>query len=480
MKSSTCNSCNTAMRHQQNTVTGKQPGSPGWLVALAIALAATLGLPGAPAAQQVDTDVDPAVVDTLFEEWDREGSPGCALGVYHDDEMLYQQGYGEANLDYGVPIRPEETRFYIASVSKQFTAAAIAILADQGELDLDDQVRDHVPDLPDYGEPVTVGQLVHHTSGIRDYLSLMSIAGRSMEDVYTIDDFVDLITAQQELNFDPGEEHLYSNSGYVLMTRIVEEVSGQSLRAFTDEHIFEPLGMDHTHFHDDRHEIIPNRAWSYGRDDDEFELTYIGNFQGVGDGGLYTTIEDMLQWDRNLYNNQLEAAPNLNDYMHRPGVLVDGDTLDYAFGLSMDTYKGSETVGHGGSYMGFRAHYLRFPEHRYSVALQCNLGSINPSGLARDVAGIYLEEIFTDYLAEYEGVYRSESLQVDYEISVKDGNLFVNRENSPSGEMAYSERDEYRLGGWQVEFQRDDEGRVEGLKVTTGRVRDQFFERVDE
>lgn len=424
---------------------------------------------------QVNRDIVPEQIDQIFSQWDKDGSPGCAAGIYHEDEIIYQNGYGEANLDHGIPNDPE-TVFYIGSVSKQFAAAAIAILADMEKISLEDDINDYIPQMPEYDETIRIKDLVHHTSGIYDLYSLLSLAGISVEDVLSLDEKVDLISSQSTLNFTPGSENLYSNSGYTLMNIIIEEASGKTLREFTDEYIFQPLGMENTHFHDDRAMIVPNRAMSYQPDGDGFRLSYISNFEGVGPGGLYTTIRDMLKWDQNFYDNQIEEAPNFYDLMHTPGVLSNGDTLSYAFALNLDEHKGQKRYGHGGSFMGFRADYRRFPEHHFSTAVFCNLGNITPSNLTRQVADLYLEEAFEEYLEEYTGVYHNSDMDVDYEISIADGNLYLDREASPSGEMRYTDRDEYRIGGWNFEFTRNN-GEVDGFKVSSGRARDVIFKK---
>src|SRR5690606_17154623 len=301
-----------------------------------------------------------ARVDSLFAEWDRPGSPGCALGVVRDGRLDYARGYGYANLDHDVPITPS-TVFYIASVSKQFTAASIVLLAQQGRLSPDDDVRAYIPELPDYGATITIRHLIHHTSGLRDYLTLMLLAGMRLEDVHTDAEVLDLVTRQAALNFTPGERYLYSNTGYLLMAEIVRRVSGKSLREFADEHIFRPLGMANTHFHDDRTMVVRNRALAYARNEDgSFRLDVWSNFDKVGSGGLLASVEDLALWDLNAEHQKVGGAA-LREQMLGRGVLNDGDTLDYAFGLIIGEYRGLRTVGHSGGSMGFRAHHLRFP-----------------------------------------------------------------------------------------------------------------------
>lgn len=446
---------------------------------LGLSLAVLLwGLPQTVQAQ-VHENVDEERIDEMFSEWDREGSPGCAVGVYHDDELIFSNGYGEKNLDYGKSITPE-TVFYIGSVSKQFAAAALAHLAVQGELDLDKTVRHYVPEMPEHDVEPTVRQLIHHTSGIPDLYSLLSLYGYDVADVIPFSEMVEVVTRHSHLNFEPGSEYLYSNAGYTLMAEIVDRVSGQTLRQYTDEHLFEPLGMDNTHFHDDRTHVVENRAISYQPGgSEEFRVSYLQNFEGVGPGGLYSTVEDMLQWERQLNDNRLDGAEGFNELMRTPGVLTDGDTLDYAFGISKGQYKGQKTVGHGGSFMGFRADYLRLPEQDYGASILCNLGSINPGGLNREVADVFLEDVFADWLERFEGTYYSEDMDLEFRLEIDEGDLkLVNREESPSGTLSYSGESSFRTGGWQLDFEVG-ETQAEGFTLNTGRARNIAFERSD-
>jgi CubicO group peptidase (beta-lactamase class C family) len=330
-------------------------------------------------------------VDALFAQWDKPDSPGCALGVIKDGNFIYKRGYGMANLDYNIPISPN-TSFYIASTSKQFTAASIALLAREGKISLDDDVRKYLPEIPQYQSPITIRHLVYHTSGIRDYLDLTGLAGRHTEDVNTDDDFIKFIARQKNLNFKPGERYLYSNSGYFLLSQIVKRASGKSLRAFTDENVFKPLGMVNTRFHDDRSEIIKNRATGYfPRKGGGFSVL-VTNFDGVGDGGLFTSVEDLLLWNQNFYNNKLAGGADLINNLFTTGTLNNGEKTDYAFALMTGDYKGLKMISHGGSFNGFRAEMLRFPEQKFSVICLCNLGSVDATGLATKVADIFLEK----------------------------------------------------------------------------------------
>jgi CubicO group peptidase (beta-lactamase class C family) len=379
-------------------------------------------------------------VDKLFETWDSTVSPGASLAIIHNGEIIYKRGYGMANLEHNVPITPE-TVFRIGSTSKQFTAACIAILSLQGKISLDDDIRKYMPELPVYDKPITVRHLIHHTSGIRDYLGLAYLSGKSEDDFYTPEDSVAMIARQKGLNFIPGDEHLYSNSGYFLLGVIVSRASGKSLDAFSQEHIFKPLSMKSTHFHDDYTMIVKKRADGHTKSKKGFKI-FNTTLNHVGDGGVFTTVEDLYLWDQAFYNNKL--GKKLMDLMLQNGVLNNGKKLEYAFGLNVGQYRGLKMVAHGGSFVGFRADMIRFPEEKFSVICLANLDSINPSKLCRQIADIYLADKFTeekapekaaesitpvtltqDELKNRAGKYTDEKESFIADISLKDDTLIV-------------------------------------------------------
>jgi CubicO group peptidase (beta-lactamase class C family) len=377
-------------------------------------------------------------VDRLFAEWGRPDSPGCALGVIKDGQLVYKRGYGLADLEHDVPITTQ-TVFRIASTSKQFTAMCIALLAEQGKLSLDDDIREYLPDMPAYGYAITIRHLIHHTSGLLDYVELMNLAGRGPEDPCTDDDVIEMLAGQEELNFAPGSEYLYSNTGYYLLGLIVARASGQSLRQFAAEHIFGPLGMRHTHFHDDHTEIVRHRAIGYSpRQEGGYRIDMTAQ-DIVGDGGLLTTVEDLYLWDQNFYHNKLgKGKDSLIELVLTLGVLNSGEKLDYAFGLVVGDYRGLRIVSHGGGFVGFRAEMLRFPEQRFSVICLANLSTINPERLARQVADVYLAdryevgypdhrliELPREALADKVGVYRCTTSGMIVELSLHDGKLMA-------------------------------------------------------
>ncbi len=329
-------------------------------------------------------------IDALFAQYDKPNSPGCALGVIRDGRLIYARGYGLANLEHSIPIS-SRTVFDIGSTSKQFAAASILLLAQHGKLSLDDEIRKFIPEIPSYDQKITIRHLLHHTSGLRDYLTLMSLVGTDFSGVTTDDDALKLLARQKEINFTPGAEHLYSNSGYFLLSVIVRRANGKSLREFAHENIFTRLGMKHTHFHDDHTMIVPLRATGYARKENGEFGVEMSNFEQTGDGAVMTTIEDLLLWDQNFYQAKV-GGRQLIDLLLTQGKLNGGEKLQYASGLYVGEHRGLKMVSHGGAWAGYRAELIRFPEERFSVACLCNVDSSNPSGLARQVADLYLSD----------------------------------------------------------------------------------------
>jgi CubicO group peptidase (beta-lactamase class C family) len=346
-------------------------------------------------------DPAPASIDSIFARYDHTNTPGCAVGVYRGDRMVFGRGYGMADLNQGVPIGTN-TVFYIASTSKQFAAASIALLEEAGKLSLRDPVRKWIPELPAYAQPITIALLVHHTSGIRDYLGLWGLSGRGVADEVPQEVALDLIARQRALDFAPGSRYSYSNSGYLLLSEIVKRASGMSLRDFAAAEIFAPLEMSSTQFHDRNTRIVARRAEGYQPSaGGGFEIVRT-SFALVGDGGLLTSVEDLRRWDSNFYRNRLgKGDPAFTRRLVTPPgePLADGRPQRYAFGLMPGTYRGLDIVEHGGAFIGFRAQLLRFPGEHFSVAVLCNDYTAQPEQLARQVADRYLADRFPSVAA---------------------------------------------------------------------------------
>jgi CubicO group peptidase (beta-lactamase class C family) len=251
-------------------------------------------------------------------------------------------------------------------------------------------VRRHIPELPQYQQPITIRQLLHHTSGLRDYIGMLTLAGASTEGHTTPQQALAAIVRQKALNFEPGADFLYSNSGYFLLSQIVERVSGKTMRAFAQENIFAPLGMTSTHIHDKHRMTVPNRAIGYAPKATGYRVA-MSKWEQTGDGAVHTTVEDLLLWDRN-FNTPKVGGQEMLSALHTTDTLKNGRAITYARGLQTEKFRGLEAVSHGGAWAGFRAELIRFPQQHFSVATLCNVASANPSALARAVAAIYLED----------------------------------------------------------------------------------------
>jgi CubicO group peptidase (beta-lactamase class C family) len=302
-------------------------------------------------------------VDALFAAYNKPTSPGCALAVVKDGRVLYKHGYGMADLSHDVPMTPQ-TVIHVGSISKQFTAAAIVLLALDGKLSLDDPVRKYVPELPDYGSPITLRHLIHHTSGLRDHMNLLGLDGwRIGSDLYTEEDVLSVIFRQKGTNFKPGEKHLYNNSGYSLLALIVKRVSGQTLREFSSARIFTPLGMKHTHVRDDHAEIVQNLAYGYSPKGAGFQ-TANPSYDTVGPTGVLTTVEDFALWDQNFYEPRVGGAAFVRQ-MLQTGTLNNGREIEYAFGLEVSTYRGLPMVSHSGGDPRYRGDANLFHQNNF-------------------------------------------------------------------------------------------------------------------
>lgn len=401
-------------------------------------------------------------VDKIFAQYDRPDSPGCALSVIKDGNIIYKRGYGVADLDHDIPIVPGSV-FHVASVSKQFTAFSILLLAQQGKLSLDDQVRKHIPEVPDFGHPITIRHLLHHTSGLRDQWNLLIMAGwRLSNDVVRDEDVLNLIARQKALNFNPGDQYAYSNTGYTLMAFIVRRVSGLSLREFAEANIFKPLGMTKTFFRDDHAVIVKNQAYAYEpAPGNSFKLS-VPNYDTVGASSLLTTVEDLARWDQNFYDFKVGGREIIRQ-MQETGTLNDGEKISYARGLVLGDYKGLRIVEHGGADAGYRSNIMRFPDERFSVACLCNLSFSSPSALARRVADVYLADklkqetrknaaataiqLTEDKLKPKIGAYWNSWTGEAGKVTLREGNLFLsipgyNKQITPTGENRFAMSDQ--------------------------------------
>jgi CubicO group peptidase (beta-lactamase class C family) len=432
-------------------------------------------------------------VDAVFARFARSDGPGCAVGVFQNGAIAYSKGYGLANLEYGVPITPN-TPFISGSVAKQFTAAAIALLVEQGRLSLDDDVRKYIPELPDYGARITVDQLVHHTSGLRDFWALVQVAGMRYDDGYTVGDVIRLASRQKHLNFPPGTAYDYSNTGYIALGRIVERVTGKSLREFAAEQIFGPLGMTISHYHDDHTMLVPGRASAYSPMPDGGWRINVWNNDIVGQGGVITNIVDLQKWDENFYTGKVGGRGFLARQLQQ-GKLANGTTLSYAFGLTVAEYRGLPLVEHSGSSGGYRTIITRFPSMHTSVVALCNESDANTTMLSHQVADILLGPKFTKPVAarrpdtstvnvfrEFKpadfasltGRYYSQELDATYEVSVNGKAVTIRRPRGEVDTLATTDGRTFRAGGLTYHFAPNGSA----FTVDIGRANGMAFDRV--
>jgi CubicO group peptidase (beta-lactamase class C family) len=349
-----------------------------------VVLVASVAAVGGTARQAVSPE---SRVDAILSRW-TAASPGCAVGVSQNGTAVLEKGYGMADLEHGVPIGPD-TIFEAGSVSKQFTAAAILLLARDGKLSLDDPARRYIPELPDYGAPLTIRHMLQHTSGLRDWGNIAAIAGwpRGTR-AHTHAHVLDIVSRQRALNFPSGTRYSYSNSGYNLAAIIVTRVSGQPFADFTRARIFVPLGMARTSWRDDYTRIVKDRAMAYS--DGPGGFTTEMPFENVhGNGGLLTTVGDLLKWTRHFSHPAVGDAAFVKEQLE-PGRFSDGRQHDYALGLRVGTYRGVREVSHSGATAGYRAWLSEYPDRRLAVAVLCNVSSGPATQYAHAVADLYL------------------------------------------------------------------------------------------
>ncbi|MCE5209469.1 MAG: beta-lactamase family protein [Chloroflexi bacterium] len=387
-------------------------------------------------------------IDELFAKNDSTKSPGCAFAIVNDGEIIYKKGFGMATLEHSATIQPFTT-FYIASCSKQFAAFSVALLEEKGLLSVQDDVRKYIPEIPDYGDIIQIQHLIHHTSGLRDYLELNALSGRDNDELITPEDALHLIVNQKQLNFKPGDRYLYSNSGYFLLSEIVLRITGQTLRQFAQENIFGPLGMKNTHFHDDRKEPVPHRAIGYQYSPEKGYRINVPGLETIGSGGIYSNVEDLALWDRNFYNNKLgKGDPALMERILETTRLNNGELIPYAFGLTVEKYRGMNRVEHAGNNGGYSAEFARFPEQKLTLICLSNSSLVSAPNIAMRAADILLGEYFTADLEQTpetiaplelkqndlrgkEGYYFSEEGEISLKIVLADKTLALDMGGTP-------------------------------------------------
>jgi len=462
-------------------------------------LGATLAVAGSLAlAQATQAPPHAAAVDAVFSRW-TPATPGCAVGVGVNGKSVLERAYGMADLEHDVANAPD-TIFEAGSVAKQFTAAAVLLLARDGKLSLDDQVRKYVPELPDYGAPLTIRHMLTHTSGLRDWGAVAGIAGwpRGVR-AHTHAHVLDIVSRQKALNFTPGTNWSYSNTGYNLSAIIVSRVSGQSFADFSRDRIFKPLGMTRTSWRDDYTRIVKDRAIAYSPDANGFSQNM--PFENVhGNGGLLTTVGDLLRWNENF------VAPKIGDKafvaeQQTVGRFSDGRAHDYALGLYVRPYRGVPEVSHSGSTAGYRAFLARYPDQHLSVAVLCNSANANATQYAHAVAEAHLgpalapspasssaasgapspgtarPALSSAELSTYGGRYTSDEAETEFVIAVTGEGLVLKRRPDTALRMTPVGADAFTVPSLGTITFRRVGGKVNALSVRLDRVWDLVFER---
>jgi len=327
-------------------------------------------------------------IDSLFSSYSNIEQPGAVIAVVKDGKTIFHKGYGSANLEYTIPLS-EETPFHIASLTKQFTAYGILLLEEKGKLSLDDSIIKYLPELKELGKGITIRHLMSHISGLRDQWHLLALAGWQLEGVIINKQVLELIYNQKKLNFSPGDEYMYSNSGYTLLAEIITRISGKTYPNYMQEAIFIPLEMNNTLIPENYGAVIKNRAYSYQRRDDiYFKNTYQSNLYGAT--GIITTMEDMTKWMANFQDIQVGTTETIATF-NKAQILNDGTMFGGALGQFIGNHKGRKTYQHTGSDAGFRTYLVRFPEENLSIALFSNRSNSNTKGLALSVADLFLK-----------------------------------------------------------------------------------------
>ena len=413
----------------------------------------------------VDGEIESSI-DEIFSDYNSPHKPGGSIAVVRDGELVFAKGYGSANLEYEIP-NTAHTIFHVASVSKQFTVFAILLLEADGKLSIDDDIRDYIPEVPDFGYTITLRDLATHTSGMRDQWNLLALAGWRLDDVITTDNVFEIVKRQKELNFMPGEEYLYCNTGFTLLAEVVTRVSGKPFAEFTSERIFQPLEMTNTLFYDDHEKIVKYRAYSYHLEGDLFKKNVL-SYANVGATSLFTTAEDMSRWARNFRDVKV-GSTDIIELMNTEAVLNNGETFGGAMGQFVNEHKGHRQIQHGGSDAGYRSYFARFPDDDLAVVVLSNLANFNPRQKALDVADLFLEdqteppraqatmirdelELNARALKKYEGYYWNDASAYSRRLYVRDDTLRYFRNENNESPLLPVGVDAFEMAGVNVEL----------------------------
>ncbi|TGD59889.1 serine hydrolase domain-containing protein [Flavobacterium humi] len=435
-------------------------------------------------------------IDSLFSKYNSK-TPGVAVAIVKDGEIIFKKGYGMANLEYDVPISPK-TIFNVGSVSKQFTTFSIYLLEKQGKISLDDDIRKYIPELPVYEKTITIKHLCSHTSGLKDQWSLLTLAGWRMDDIITSEQVLKLISKQKELNFTPGSQFKYSNTGFSLLAEIIKRVSGKSFGAFAKENIFNPLGMENTLLYDDNEKIVKNRAYSYG-EENGLHVKRNLNSSSVGPTNVYTTVEDLSKWTTNFEKPILENVDFIAHFNQPstldngdPAILAvsDGETIYHAKGQFIRNYKGLTVYNHTGSDAGFKSYLGRFQDNKLSIILLSNDEDFVAYKAGMDIAEFYLSDTFKKRekatkiepkveekakyvsktnLKDFEGIFQNNDLSSRFTVKIINGKLTMTHDRLSDVVLTELEKDKFRgviTFSADVNFERNKKNEVTALSIT--------------
>ncbi len=433
-------------------------------------------------------------LDSLYGNLTTENKPGFAIGILQNGKTLLSKGYGLANIEHRVPFTPQSVSD-MGSVAKQMTDFAIVLLAQQGKLSVDDNIRKYLPEVPVFGTPIIIRNLIHHTSGLREIYDCSFIAGARSGDLIQQEDALALVRNLKDLNFQPGEQYMYCNTAYMLLADIISRVGEQPFENWMQANVFQPLGMAHTFIMNVQGEIFDNCADSYALQKDGSYVKIYDNSTVQGAGGVYTTLDDMLRWLDNFRTHQLGGASAWQQMLER-GILNNGDTLDYAFGLTVDTYRGSQRIQHTGSSAGYRTQLAYFPEHELGIVIKTNTPAINrqamidlmletlipnvkpkPTNMSFD-AEVVTEARTPEALQAYIGRYFCPELEAHYTIELQGDKLIFKHFRRGDNLMQALEGEEFLLESEDVIAFKRKKKRIEGFYLSTGRVRNLWFERL--
>ncbi|WP_157825474.1 serine hydrolase [Glaciecola sp. 33A] len=445
-------------------------------------------------------------VDQLMSAY-TDKTPGVVIGVVRDGKLDFVRSYGLANIEYDIP-NTRTTPFHMASVSKQFTAFAIVMLAQDGKLSLDEEIHKYLPELPKFEHKVTVRHLLNHTSGIRDHWTLWQMSGGRMDDVIRQEDLLRLLHRQQELNFKPGKQYMYSNSGYLLLSEIVSSVSGEKFGDWMQKNVFKPLNMNSTQIYDDHERIVKNRAYSYHYSNAGIAKSVL-SYANSGATSLFSTVEDLALWLNNFKTGKIGGIKTIEE-LQVQGMLNNGETIRYALGIGVDEENGLRKLSHGGADAGYRSYLSYYPEIDSGIILLSNIATFSGGLISQDIATAFFSEKMTfesqegqatmqenstqsnekaekwipnlNELKLYEGRYYSKELDTFYTVYLDDEKLLL--KHTRHGDISLTEKDKDYFQSsvgfmHRLYFSRSEKGDINQFRVSNGRVRNLVFNKMD-